>query len=347
MRPQWVWPTVGDVEFIDVTQDEAGLRAWYVTYSAGGRHGKPHPMVWAFAEILAATAIDWPRRKLHHISAVVDGRVVAAGSISFPQLDHLVHAAVEVFVAPADRGRGYGSALLAHLEGMARAAGRHIIAAEVLHALDDPADAAGVPDAEFARRHGYKFGLGDVMRRLALPVSPDFLTDLADSIAPAHAGYVITSHYGSGPADIAYKVSVLDASLTTEAPMGEMSYEAEAVDVESNRIGEQLLAAQRRSRIRTVAMWGQEVVGYCDTVRAEYDGNRVWQWGTQVHRDHRGHRLGLALKIANMRALAQAYPEADEILTFNAEVNTHMIAVNDQLGYVPVARLAEFEKHLV
>ncbi|MEI2820516.1 MAG: hypothetical protein V9E81_10035 [Marmoricola sp.] len=65
------------MEFIDVTQDEAGLRAWYEAYSAAGRYGKPHPMVWAFAEILAATAIDWPRRKLHHISAVVDGRVVA------------------------------------------------------------------------------------------------------------------------------------------------------------------------------------------------------------------------------------------------------------------------------
>ena len=31
-------------------------------------------------------------------------------------------------------------------------------------------------------------------------------------------------------------------------------------------------------------------------------------------------------------------------MTFNAEVNEHMIGVNERLGFVPIERLGEFQK---
>ena len=34
------------------------------------------------------------------------------------------------------------------------------------------------------------------------------------------------------------------------------------------------------------------------------------------------------------------------VFTYNAEVNDHMIAVNEQMGFRPVARLGEFQKKL-
>ena len=58
--------------------------------------------------------------------------------------------------------------------------------------------------------------------------------------------------------------------------------------------------------------------------------------GTLVRRDHRGHRLGTAVKIANLRALQQARPEATEVKTQNAETNAWMVGINVRLGFGPV-----------
>ncbi len=60
------------------------------------------------------------------------------------------------------------------------------------------------------------------------------------------------------------------------------------------------------------------------------------QSGTLVLPDHRGHRLGLAMKVANHR-WTQSHDRAERLLhTWNAQDNTHMIGVNDRLGYRPV-----------
>src|SRR6202044_2585193 len=58
-----------------------------------------------------------------------------------------------------------------------------------------------------------------------------------------------------------------------------------------------------------------------------------WQAVTVVDRAHRGHRLGLAVKIANLDALAARAPAVRLIVTGNAAVNEPMIAVNDMLGF--------------
>jgi hypothetical protein len=60
-------------------------------------------------------------------------------------------------------------------------------------------------------------------------------------------------------------------------------------------------------------------------------------WGfqalTAVAREHRGHRLGLRLKLAMLDLLARQEPQVKHILTGNAETNAHMIAINEMLGY--------------
>ena len=55
---------------------------------------------------------------------------------------------------------------------------------------------------------------------------------------------------------------------------------------------------------------------------------------------------GLALKGHNLRHLQETRPDIGEIRTWNAEVNTHMVAVNEVLGFRAVERLGEFQKHL-
>ncbi len=59
----------------------------------------------------------------------------------------------------------------------------------------------------------------------------------------------------------------------------------------------------------------------------------AFQGLTAVTRPHRGHRLGLLVKIAMLQWLAEREPQIRQIVTFNAVQNEHMVAVNDQLGH--------------
>jgi RimJ/RimL family protein N-acetyltransferase len=60
-------------------------------------------------------------------------------------------------------------------------------------------------------------------------------------------------------------------------------------------------------------------------------------WGfqqiTAVRPEHRGHRLGLLAKIALLDLLARHEPGVRRIQTSNAGANSHMIAINEQLGF--------------
>ena len=66
--------------------------------------------------------------------------------------------------------------------------------------------------------------------------------------------------------------------------------------------------------------------------RAELPSQGV-QALTAVDRPHRGHRLGLLVKVAVHQWLAEAEPGLEDVFTWNAQANDHMIAINEQLGY--------------
>jgi len=63
------------------------------------------------------------------------------------------------------------------------------------------------------------------------------------------------------------------------------------------------------------------------------DPGWAFQLITAVTAAHRGHRLGLLVKVAMLEWLATAEPQLKRITTWNAEDNKYMIAVNEALGY--------------
>ena len=67
---------------------------------------------------------------------------------------------------------------------------------------------------------------------------------------------------------------------------------------------------------------------------------------TVVRPEHRGHRLGLAVKIANVEELAQRAPDVRLIVTGNASANAPMIAVNEMMGFEVASEGNFWQKHL-
>lgn len=337
---------------LDITQvdphDDETLTAWWEVYAASTRQEVgAHATYWAFPELAAGLRTPVKHRQNLLYVGSLDGRVVAAGMLTLPQLDNLDSADVQVAVHPEVRRRRIGTALLTHLEAVAAEHGRTRLdaMAEWLH--DGPADGSGVPGVEFGRVHGYRFGLGEVQRELTLPVDAALLEASAREVAPHHEGYEIRSWRGPVPENFVVSWLELASTLMTEAPTGETVREDEAVDVEAFRMGEALNVAQRRTRWHTVALDETgTVVAYTDLVVPALDPGWVFQWGTLVHRDHRGHRLGTAVKVANLQALQAGDPgvAGRRLVTWNAEVNSHMIGINERLGFAPTARSGNLQK---
>ena len=88
------------------------------------------------------------------------------------------------------------------------------------------------------------------------------------------------------------------------------------------------------------------LVGYTQVQVSPETPTLGYQQDTLVVREHRGHRLGLRLKAANTLAVIDGLPGVTAIRTWNADDNTHMLAVNRRLGYEVDAYLREWQKVL-
>ena len=329
--------------------DRAAFDAWHAIYLAADTFGREQwASPWQLEEYRADRTTPAPHREFAMYSGVVDGEVVVVGELELSTIDRPDHALLQVFTHPSRRRQGFGSRMLVTLEVAARKQGRKLFDAEAAYPYDGPAGGTGSAGVEFARRHQYAFGLGDVMRVLDLPVPGSLLDELLAEAAPHHAAYTLRSWVGHVPDDIVDQWVGLNAALDTQAPTGELEKQEMAADVSALRAREATMDVQQRTSFHTVAVAADgTLVAYNELVVPVLDPGRVYQWGTLVLPEHRGHRLGLAVKAANLAQLQSVHPEPLLLTTYNAEVNSHMIAINERLGFRPVERLGELQKKML
>ncbi len=327
--------------------DGAALAAWHATYLAADTHGRDNATPWMFEEMRADLTGSRTGERFLAFAGHLDGAVVCAGLLVLPQLDNLTTAHLEAWTHPDHRRQGYGSAMLEQLVETARAHGRTRLGTEASFPLSSPPDGQGHPNADFLTHRGFSFALGNVMRVLRLPPDLDLVRRRAEEAAPYHAGYTLRQFAGPVPDDILLPFGELIGSLMTEAPTGERELEVEYFDEERIRSDEAVFAASGRRKYTTVAVAPDgAVVAYSEVVVPTHDPEVVYQWGTLVRRAHRGRRLGMATKAHNLLWLAEQEPGRSRLVTWNAEVNTHMIAVNEALGFRAAERHAEFQRKL-
>jgi GNAT superfamily N-acetyltransferase len=235
-----------------------------------------------------------------------------------------VNATVEVL--PSARRRGIGTALLRHAAGRAEAAGRSVLASEAFE---------GSAGAAFAARVGARAGLVEARRVQVLGRIPaGRIAQLRSQAAAAAAGYSLVRWDGRTPDEYLARCAEVENAMA-DAPH-DAGQEHEVWDADRYRAQIDDLREARGRHVYTLAAL-HDASGEMAAVTAVEPDPDSPAWGhqqlTAVIRKHRGHRLGLLVKAAMLDWLAEAEPQLERIVTGNAAVNQHMIAINEQLGY--------------
>jgi GNAT superfamily N-acetyltransferase len=126
--------------------------------------------------------------------------------------------------------------------------------------------------------------------------------------------------------------------MSTEEPNAGLDEPEDIWTIERLREDENRLTASPRARLFTAIehLPSGTLAGFTTlSVPAELD-RTVSQEDTLVRREHRGHRLGMVLKLANLVELQKRMPGHPAVITFNAEENRHMLDVNEAVGFVPI-----------
>ncbi|GAA1534453.1 GNAT family N-acetyltransferase [Nocardioides humi] len=265
--------------------------------------------------------------------------VLGWGSIATSEYDNRDIAFLAVGVHPAHRRRGHGSALLGVLLEEARCRGRTSL---VVDAWETPAGCA------FAAHHGFEGRLASINRRqLLADVDRADLDRRYDDALPHAADYAFERWPAPTPDDRLADLAAMAASIN-DAPLDDLDYEDEVFTAARMRAYETAVAGHDRRLYRLVArhLPTGELAGQTVVVVSADDPTWGEQDDTTVTRAHRGHRLGLLLKIGMLRWLADAEPALERIDTWNAESNEHMIGVNEVLGYRVMGREWAYQRPL-
>jgi RimJ/RimL family protein N-acetyltransferase len=297
----------------------------------------PWERVWTESRQAAYMRHSWEGEPGRWFVAYDGDRPVGTASIDASDYDNLEMAWLSVRIAPTLRRRGFGCQVLRELEGLAAEMSRPLLG------LDgwDSESTLG-----FAAAAGYERKSAAVRRVQVVADAPD-PRPIRDE-ALSHAGdYELLRFEGYTPDEVLPALVELTAAIN-DAPLDDLEWEDEVYSPERVRAYEraQIESGHRFRRIvarhrPTGELAGHTVVAV-DTETPTY----AEQHDTSVVRAHRGHRLGLLLKAEMLLWLAEAEPQVERIITDNAESNRYMIAVNERLGYHPVARILEFQRRI-
>lgn len=273
--------------------------------------------VWLSEGWTANPAVAW------YVPGAEPGTADGYYRLELPDLENQDRATLSLAVRPSRRRAGLGTELLRHAAREAAGAGRKVLSGSAVR---------GSAGEAFAVSAGATLGIEDVRRQHDVRAIPAGLLDsLRATAEKAAAGYSLVSWTGAVPEDRRAQVASVINALN-DAPHDE-GIEPDVWD-----------AARIRDRWNSRFGFRDYVVAAIHDATGDMAGivqiavhPQTPEWGniafTAVAREHRGHRLGLLVKVAITEQLIAAEPDLRRISTVNAASNRYMIAVNEMLGY--------------
>jgi GNAT superfamily N-acetyltransferase len=295
--------------------------------------------------------------------AKVDGDIVGAVDIALPLADNLDLAEFTLDILPEFQRQGVGRQLLEAAEQFARDEGRTMILIDTNHPgvslstseADQLVPGSGlgfVPmgsrEVEFARKTGYTLQHIEQFSSCRLPLDTKLVAELEDEAEQANAGRYRLHHWTDRCPDIWLEaVAALENQAGEDAPAA--ASEADMVfDGAMIREAEEATIAQGRRTVVTAVehIATGMMVGLTTISVLSQRQDVVFQDDTVVLQEHRGNKLGLLIKVANMERLTEQFPDARVIYTWNAPENRYLLKVNQQLGFTTAGVTGIWQKEL-
>jgi GNAT superfamily N-acetyltransferase len=332
--------------------DAAAFDAWYAVLLATDEErwpdlvdGQGEPG-WSRREAHALISAHSGANEFVCLAALDDsGRTVGIALCELPQRDNRHSVSIDVRVLPAQRRRGIGTAIVVEAERQMAAEGRTVINGLFEIPTQQLGTSAAAP---FARRMGFVAAQAGNRRHLTVPIDAARRARLLDEVTRAAVGYRTRTFTAPWPAEYLDDQCELNRRMSTDQPSGDDTHEEEVWDAARVAESDRTAAAQGLTRLVAVAehIESGRLVAYTEFALPRDHPVEAWQWATIVLPEHRGHRLGLAVKLANLDALAVTAPAVKVAITGNAQENAPMIAVNDMLGFEVVATGTFWQKSL-
>lgn len=320
--------------------DEAHLKPWWaVAHEANAERPVDAYPGWEVTR--SRLTADDPEHDITLLAAYDGDEPVGTAELWFGLTDNLHIAELELLVPPRHRRRGAGTALLGDVERRMQAAGRtHLVAS-----------APSLPGAEsdgtrFAAACGFTKAHFEELKDLDLTERGAGLDALAAEQGDLDGYRIVTFGLRTPDALVDGVCAVLSAFMD-DVPLGDLAFESSTWTPERLRGVEERWRQQERLVFSAAAVAPDgTVAGISDVRTSRADTTKAEIGLTMVDRAHRGHGLGLAMKLATHRELRAAHPECRRVETGNAGVNQHMNAINERMGYRIVEDYHEYQKVL-
>jgi len=325
--------------------DDAVMRDYYELTRRAELLGREQAPFWTWDEFIGGFRSEDSGERQQLFAAYDGDRMIACAVLWSFLLDNTDKGWFALDVDVTDRRRGVGRAMLERLERVAKADDRTMLLTDTKLPFDQR-ETHGY--RQFAEACGYELSNFEVVRHLRLLVPDERIQGWVDEAAPRHAGYTVETFVDGVPDDLVESLCVLLGQLAVDAPTGAVDFDEEVMTPERYAENIATVQAMGRARYETVALTPDRLVVAQSTLAVPVASTNptVFQWGTFVHREHRGHSLGLATKALNLRAAQASRDDLTLVVTQNAETNDYMVSINERMGFEPVEVATEFVKRL-
>lgn len=256
-------------------------------------------------------------------------------------------------------GQGIGSAVLSHLEAAARNSGVQRLLLWVEHPADasatvlpSPTGFGAIPHdhgARFLLRHGFVL---EQVERVSTFAWSDHLTRRLSDLrveAESHAPEYRIVHWTlPTPGEYVSGYAWMKEHMSTDVPDANLDMPAEKWDAERVARNDERFLQRGNTVLVTAAQHLEtgELCAYNELAIGPDPASASHQEDTLVLASHRGHRLGMLVKTAGLQSWREQHPTSDRVITYNAEENRPMLAINEAIGFEAIAYEGAWKKEL-